>query len=87
MLFWSAMLAWAAYGVWKGGWWIATHNWPLTGLVVVGLALVPLVSALHAAWLALLILLGRTSPRLARRRFRNGLSDVIMYAKTGLWKE
>lgn len=87
MLFWSAMLAWAAYGVWHGGWWVATHKWELTGLLIVALAVIPLISALHGTWLAVLILTGRSSPRMARRRFRNGLADVVMYAKTGLWKE
>ncbi len=87
MLFWSGMLVWLAYGIWQGGWWVATHKWELTGLAIVALALVPLLSACHGAWLAVQILLGKTSPRMARRKFRNGIADVLMYSKTGLWKE
>lgn len=87
MLFWCGMLVWLAYGLWHGGWWVAAREWPLTGLAIVALGLVPLLSALHGVWLAVQILLGRMSPRMARRKFRNGLADVIMYSRTGLWKE
>lgn len=33
------------------------------------------------------LLRGRTSPRLAKRDFRNNLSNILMGAKTGMWKE
>jgi len=87
MGFWIFLLAWL--GVWmaRKGWWMMGHDWVWTGLGMALLGVLICVMSLRGIWLVLMLLLGRTNPRLARRDFRNTLSNFVMFAKSGMWKE
>jgi hypothetical protein len=79
-----------------GFWWLrdgvarletAEDNNLRVGLFLVAVSVFMLWVALRGYHIAISVLLGRTSPRLAQRDFRNILSNIAMGAKTGMWKE
>lgn len=87
MGFWIALFVWGAWWLLQRGWWMMGHDWVLTGLAVVLIGGLMLGVCARGVMLVLSLLAGRTTPRLARRDFRNSLADFLMFMKTGLWKE
>lgn len=87
MGFWIFLMVAGALWLMRKGWWMMGHDWVFTGLAVAIVGVLLLVVCLRGAWLVLMLLAGRTTGRLARRDFRNSVADLLMFAKTGLWKE
>ena len=87
MMVWVGLLAFAAWWVVCRGWWLMGHRWELTGLAVTIAGLVMMGMVAHGILLVMSVLSGRTTARLAKRDFRNSLANMIMFARTGLWKE
>lgn len=86
MCFWIGLMLWGVLWLEGEGRWLMGHNWPFTGLAIALAGLVITVVCGRGLWLVLMLLSGRTSVRLARRDFRNSLANLVMFAKTGLWK-
>lgn len=87
MCFWVGLLAIAAWWVVCKGWWMMGHHWELSGLLVVIAGLLMMGVAANGILLIGAVVSGRTTARLAKRDFRNSLANLIMFARTGLWKE
>jgi hypothetical protein len=81
-------LAWGAGSVWcvGEGWHMMRAGWIWLGLIVALLGIFWLVLAGRGFWIVGQLASGRISPRLARREFRNTLSNMFMLVKGGVWK-
>jgi hypothetical protein len=87
MMFWVGILALAAWWVVCTGWWLMGHHWELSGLAMCLAGLLMMGVAANGILLVISVLCGRTTARLAKRDFRNSMANLIMFARTGLWKE
>ena len=85
---WVVGIFWLAHKlvVWTVALWV--QRWGFTGLALLVIAFLLVMLALRLTWPILLLLLGRETPRLARREFRDTISNALFFIKTGgLWKE
>lgn len=87
MGFWIGLLTWTAWWLMRTGWWMMGIDWVFIGLAVALLGLLVMAVCGRGIGLVLKLLAGKTTPRLAKRDFRNSLADLLMFMKTGLWKE
>lgn len=87
MGFWIFLMTLGAVWLVRKGWWMMGHDWVFTGLAVLLLGVLLFAVCLRGVWLVLVLLAGRTTGRLARRDFRNSVADLLMFVKTGLWRE
>jgi hypothetical protein len=87
MGFWIAVLV--ALGIWMAGkgWWLIGHGTVWIGLVLGLVGVLVCVMCARGVWLVVMLLAGYTTPRLARRDFRNTLSNFVMFARSGVWKD
>lgn len=87
MGFWIGLLVW--FGVWASmkGWWLLGHGYPWWGLGIGLLGVLVCIMSVKGVWVVFRLLMGHTTPRLARRDFRNTLSNFVMFARSGVWKD
>lgn len=84
---WITLMVWGAWWLVREGWWMMQRDWIFTGFAVILVGLLIMVVSGRGIMLVLALLAGQTTPRLAKRDFRNSLANLAMFAKTGLWKE
>lgn len=58
-------------------------GWSMTALLVLLLAFVCVLAGLRLLMLAVMLVLGLTTPRLARRDFRNSIANALFFIRTG----
>ena len=87
MAFWLCAMVWFALWVVRQGWALIAHGWFFTGVGVILFGTVVVGVCIRGTWIVLILLAGRTTPRLARRDFRDSVANLLMFAKTGFWRE
>ena len=87
MALWIGLLAWGAWWMASKGWHLMGRDWVFTGFAMIVVAGLLVLVSVRGSWLVMMLLAGRTTSRLARRDFRDSVADLLMVAKTGLWKE
>lgn len=87
MAFWLCVMVWGAMWLLREGWWLIKIGWFFSGVGVILVGCVVVGVSVRGAWIVLTLLAGRTTPRLARRDFRDSVANLVMFAKTGFWKE
>jgi len=79
-------VATAAFMLLAAAWGLLARAAAGRGLLVAALALPPLLLGARALLLAGRVAAGRLPPRLARRQWRDTLSNLAMFGKTGMWR-
>lgn len=85
---------WAAGCLYVGRWLVESAlglmraQWNISGVAVMLVAFVVVILALRLMVPVAELLLGRTSPRLARRDFRDSIANMLFFVRSGgMWKE